>query len=70
LVQYDDPHVKELRAFRDILRVDDSLRTHYEALKCNLANEFRDDREAYTNAKAGFVKDVLRQRGIEPIRPR
>jgi len=29
-----------------------------------LANEFRDDREAYTNAKAGFVTDVLRQRGI------
>ncbi|WP_192725941.1 GrpB family protein [Mycobacterium sp. OAS707] len=60
LIQYDHPRVAELRAFRDALRADGSLRDRYEALKRNLANEFRDDREAYTNAKAGFVADVLR----------
>ena len=59
LIRYDDPHVEALRGFRDLLRADDALRDRYEQLKRNLANAFRDDREAYTNAKARFVEDAL-----------
>ncbi len=68
LIQYDDPHAGELRAFRDLLRADDTLRDRYETLKRNLAKAFRDDREGYTQAKAPFVEDGLRQSGIEPLR--
>jgi GrpB-like predicted nucleotidyltransferase (UPF0157 family) len=66
LIQYDDPHVAELRAFRDVLRADNALRDRYEALKRNLAKMFRDDREAYTAAKARFVEHALRQSGFGP----
>jgi GrpB-like predicted nucleotidyltransferase (UPF0157 family) len=60
LIQYDDPHVRELRAFRDVLRANDALRDRYEALKRNLAKAFRDDREAYSRAKARFIYNTLR----------
>jgi GrpB-like predicted nucleotidyltransferase (UPF0157 family) len=59
LIQYDDPHVGELRIFRDALRADDALRDRYQALKRRLAKEFRDDREAYTNAKADFIDNTV-----------
>jgi GrpB-like predicted nucleotidyltransferase (UPF0157 family) len=61
LIQYDDPRVRELRAFRDMLRADDGLRDEYEALRRHLANVFRNDREAYTEAKARFIESRLRQ---------
>ena len=66
LIQYDDPHVEELRAFRDALCADVALRDRYQALKRNLAKAFRDDRDAYTDAKSRFIQDGLRQRGIDP----
>jgi GrpB-like predicted nucleotidyltransferase (UPF0157 family) len=68
LIQYDDPHVRELREFREVLRAKDRIRDEYEALKRNLANVFRDDRAAYTEAKARFIESNLRQGGIEPRR--
>lgn len=46
-------------AFRDALRSDATLASRYAALKQRLAAEFIDDREAYTEAKAGFVRDAL-----------
>lgn len=42
--------------FRDRLRTDPALAAEYEALKRRLAEQHRDDREAYTDAKATFVK--------------
>jgi GrpB-like predicted nucleotidyltransferase (UPF0157 family) len=42
--------------FRDRLRADPSLAVEYEALKRALAERHRNDREAYTDAKAAFVK--------------
>jgi GrpB-like predicted nucleotidyltransferase (UPF0157 family) len=68
LIQYDDPHVRELRAFRDVLCANDVLRDRYEVLKRDLAKAFRDDREAYTKAKTRFIENGLRQSGIEPRR--
>jgi GrpB-like predicted nucleotidyltransferase (UPF0157 family) len=44
--------------FRDNLRADDALASEYEELKRALAERFRDDREAYTAAKAEFVARV------------
>lgn len=42
--------------FRDLLRAEPALARDYEALKRELAERYRDDREAYTDAKSGFVK--------------
>lgn len=42
--------------FRDRLRADPALASEYEALKRTLAERYRDEREAYTEAKAAFVK--------------
>ncbi len=46
-------------AFRDALREDPALAREYAALKRELAERFRFDREAYTDAKGPFVARVL-----------
>jgi GrpB-like predicted nucleotidyltransferase (UPF0157 family) len=46
-------------AFRDALRRDAALAAAYEALKRRLAVAFREDREAYTDAKAAFIRSVI-----------
>ena len=49
----------ERLAFRDYLRADEATRWAYMELKLKLATEFRDDREAYTDAKTEFIESVL-----------
>ena len=46
-------------AFRDYLRAEDDRARAYEVLKRELASQFRDDREAYTEGKGSFVTDTL-----------
>lgn len=46
-------------AFRDSLRADEDLRSRYQALKLRLAEEFADDKPAYTAAKNPFIQSVL-----------
>jgi GrpB-like predicted nucleotidyltransferase (UPF0157 family) len=46
-------------AFRDALRSEPALAARYAALKVDLAERWRDDREAYTDAKNHFVREVL-----------
>ena len=46
-------------AFRDALRGNPTLAAEYATLKTGLAVEFREDREAYTDAKTPFVIRVL-----------
>jgi GrpB-like predicted nucleotidyltransferase (UPF0157 family) len=46
--------------FRDRLRADPALAGEYAQLKRDLARRFRDDREAYTDAKRAFVERVAR----------
>jgi GrpB-like predicted nucleotidyltransferase (UPF0157 family) len=48
-------------AFRDALRASGELRLRYEELKRVLAMTHRNDREAYTEAKSGFIATVLRE---------
>jgi GrpB-like predicted nucleotidyltransferase (UPF0157 family) len=42
--------------FRDRLRADPALAAEYATLKRALAERYREDREAYTNAKAAFIE--------------
>jgi len=53
-------------AFRDALRRDSALAAEYQDLKRELAERYRYDREAYTDAKGPFVERVLESRGREP----
>jgi GrpB-like predicted nucleotidyltransferase (UPF0157 family) len=46
-------------AFRDHLRQHPTVAAEYAELKAELADRFRMDREAYTDAKAPFVARVL-----------
>jgi GrpB-like predicted nucleotidyltransferase (UPF0157 family) len=46
--------------FRDRLRADERLAVEYADLKQRLAVTHRNHREAYTEAKTGFVEKVLR----------
>ena len=45
--------------FRDYLRAHPKTAREYARLKHDLVSRFRDDREAYTGAKTGFVSTVL-----------
>lgn len=45
--------------FRDLLRADAILAARYEHLKRSHAERYRQDREAYTQAKTSFINEVL-----------
>ncbi len=47
--------------FRDYLRANPEAAHSYETLKRSLANQYRDDREAYSQAKTEFVESILRK---------
>jgi GrpB-like predicted nucleotidyltransferase (UPF0157 family) len=53
------------RMFRDYLRASDSARERYASLKLDLADRYRDNREAYTTAKTDLVVELLREAGWE-----
>ena len=66
VVEAGHAHARSLLAFRDALWADPALRDEYASLKERLAEQHRDSRNAYTNAKQAFVQRVLRQRGVTP----
>lgn len=55
----DSPRWHEQIAFRDALRANPDLTADYAALKRALAAKHTDDREAYSAAKASFIRTVL-----------
>lgn len=59
LVPTDSSRFRDKLAFRDRLRTDPAVAAEYAALKRELAARFSDDREAYTDAKAEFIRRVL-----------
>jgi GrpB-like predicted nucleotidyltransferase (UPF0157 family) len=69
LVEPSNPKFRERLAFRDHLRANPGTAAEYAALKHRLAARHRDDREAYTAAKAGFVTEVVRRELGRPDRP-
>jgi GrpB-like predicted nucleotidyltransferase (UPF0157 family) len=59
LVPTGSKRYREELAFRDRLRVDPRVAEEYASLKHSLANRFRNDREAYTDAKKEFIQTTL-----------
>lgn len=62
----DWPGYAEQVAFRDFLRAHPDVARAYGDLKRALAIAHRNDRRAYTDAKADFVKDVLARAAPRP----
>ena len=46
--------------FRDHLRQNPNVAAEYEKLKRRLAQEYKENREAYTEGKAAFIESVLK----------
>lgn len=61
---------RERLAFRDRLRKDPAARAEYAALKEELARRFRDDREAYTEAKGDLIRRIVALELAPPHAPR
>ena len=59
LVPYQSRLWKERLAFRDYLRSHSDVAREYAQLKYQLAEQYRFDREAYTEAKSEFIQRVL-----------
>jgi len=59
VVEIDSDEWREFIAFRDRLRRDPRLAAEYDALKQDLARQFRSDRPAYQDGKAAFIRRVL-----------
>jgi GrpB-like predicted nucleotidyltransferase (UPF0157 family) len=56
----DDPALLARHiAFRDALRADPQLCQEYTALKRELARRLRTDRDAYAEAKTGFIDSIV-----------
>jgi GrpB-like predicted nucleotidyltransferase (UPF0157 family) len=47
--------------FRDYLRTYPDEAKHYAALKYNLASQYGEDREGYTEAKSPFIWEIMRR---------
>jgi GrpB-like predicted nucleotidyltransferase (UPF0157 family) len=47
--------------FRDHLRAHPQVAAEYAALKVRLAEQYRLDREAYTDSKSAFIQNILQQ---------
>jgi GrpB-like predicted nucleotidyltransferase (UPF0157 family)/L-amino acid N-acyltransferase YncA len=60
LVPANSERYRDELAFRDRLRADPEVARRYAALKRELAERHRHDREAYTDAKSAFIEAVLR----------
>jgi GrpB-like predicted nucleotidyltransferase (UPF0157 family) len=61
LVLYQGDHWVKTLKFRDQLRAYPELAAEYASLKKELAERFRNNREAYVDAKTAFVQRVLQQ---------
>ena len=61
LVPFGSDLWHERLTFRNILRSDPEHRLHYEALKLRLGSLYREDRDAYTEAKGPFIRRVLKR---------
>ncbi|MCU4676573.1 GrpB family protein [Catenovulum sp. 2E275] len=59
LIPYESALWHERIKFRDLLRSDSSLATQYAKLKRELANNYAENREMYTQKKWPFIKQVL-----------
>lgn len=63
LVPKDSSRFGDELAFRDLLRLNSERAKEYAELKYRLAARFEHDREAYTDAKADFIRRALAHQG-------
>jgi GrpB-like predicted nucleotidyltransferase (UPF0157 family) len=47
--------------FRDYLKLNPAIAQKYEKLKIRLANEYRNNRDAYTDEKTDFIKRIMKK---------
>lgn len=59
IVQYGDKNWDNLILFRDFMNNHSDYRDKYCSLKLDLANKYKNDRDAYTKGKTKFVIDVI-----------
>lgn len=59
LVPVDSVRYRDELAFRDFLRAHPDVAAEYAALKHRVAEKFKEDREAYSQAKVDFVNETL-----------
>ncbi len=59
LIPFESSHWKQRLAFRDYLRSHPDVAAQYASLKKRLALRHRNDRAAYTEAKAPFIEKVV-----------
>jgi GrpB-like predicted nucleotidyltransferase (UPF0157 family) len=59
LIPADSRRFRDELAFRDYMRSHPDVAAEYETLKRELAKRFEHDREAYTQAKADFIRSIL-----------
>lgn len=58
IVEPESPIWEQLR-FREYLRLHPDEADHYAVLKSRLAQQFHEDREAYTEGKSDYIKAVM-----------
>ena len=58
-VQYNGAEWKSVIAFRDYMRTHPEAAARYDVLKEKLAEQYADDRYAYTAAKESFIKEIV-----------
>jgi GrpB-like predicted nucleotidyltransferase (UPF0157 family) len=64
--QVGSPEIAKHLDFRDYLRAHPEAMAAYGRLKTTLATQYRTDPPAYTNAKADFIAEILRQTAVSP----
>jgi GrpB-like predicted nucleotidyltransferase (UPF0157 family) len=62
----DNENLARVLAFRDFLRTHPDTARNYVTLKRSLAEQFRTDRTAYTNAKTTFIDQVVAEAATAP----
>jgi len=68
LMEPSHPEWKARLSFRDYLRNHQEARDEYQDLKERLAEKFKDDREAYTEAKSKFIERIVKEAEINHVR--
>jgi GrpB-like predicted nucleotidyltransferase (UPF0157 family) len=63
IVESTNPTLTDRILFRDILIANPKIKVRYAELKRKLLQQYANDREAYTNGKTDFIKEVL---GVKP----
>jgi len=61
VVEGDSQEWEHFILFRDYLRTHPQAARRYEALKRELAARYQDDRAAYTDSKAPFIKELMEE---------